>query len=286
MNIKLFFLLIIVIISINLYESYIISKELYDSKLLKELKKLDKELNKICIKNEAIKGYEFSMKLSLNKVENIRYAYGITGKMPNDNPLDENIINEINLSKEFRNLTFDYLKNTKSKLKSIGFSEDRDIGANRVYFEILNEKSKEVPTIASYEKINNKLYFREYNYDYLDEYLENQMNKCGKFGKIINKYIPNYKFRDDGYKFKSDKIDNIESIRITLEGYYTVSDLSNMIFELADYFKIKDLIKIKKWIHFFKDHEVNVLGITFSPKQNITFYTRELTDFINYTKYE
>ncbi len=286
MNIKIFLLLITIIISINLYENSIITKELYDKKLLKELHSLDNLLNKICAKHEAIKGYEFSMKLSKNKVENIRYAYGITGKMPNDNPLDESIINELNLSKEFKKLTFNYLKNTKSKLKSIGFSEDRDINANRVYFEVFDEKLNDIPSIISYEKINNEIYFRQYNYDDLEEYLETQFNKSGKFGKIINKYIPNYKFSNDGYKFKSEKVEDIESIRITLEEYLTINDLSNMIYELSEYFEIKDLSQVKKWIYFFKDHEVNVLGITFSPKQNISFYTRELTDFVNYTKYE
>ena len=286
MNIKIFFLLIIIIIGIILYENSIIKKELYDKKLLKELHNLDKILNKICIKHEAIKGYEFSMKLSNNKVENIRYAYGITGKMPNDNPLDESVINELNLTNEFKKLTFNYLKKTKNKLKSIGFSEDRDINANRVYFEVFDDRFNEIPSIISYERINNKLYFREYNYDYLEEYLDDQIKKSGEFGKIISKYIPSYKFNTDGYKFKSEKIHNIESVRISLEEFIIINDLSNMIFELSEYFKIKDLIKVKKWIHFFKEHEVNVLGITFSPKQNISFYTREITDFVYHTKYE
>ena len=59
-----------------------------------------------------------------------------------------------------------------------------------------------------------------------------------------------------------------------------------MILELADYFNIEDMIEVKKWIYHFKNNEVNVIGITFSPKQNISFYTRELTEYITEIKYE
>ncbi len=286
MNIKLIFILIIIIIIINLYENFIIKKELYNEDLLKTLINLDQQLNEICIKHKAIKGYEFSLKLSKNKVNNIRYMYGLSSDVPNYNQLDINVINELNLSSEFRKLIFNYLKKNNFKLKSIGYSEDQAINAERVYFEIIDEIKKNIPTIISYEKINNNIFLRKYKYEYLREYLENQIKKSGRFGKIITKYIPLNNFESDGYTFKSSKVENIESIRVTLVEYLEVNDLSNMILELADYFNIEDMIEVKKWIYHFKNNEVNVIGITFSPKQNISFYTRELTEYITEIKYE
>ena len=52
MNIKLIFILIIIIIIINLYENFIIKKELYNEDLLKTLINLDQQLNEICISSK------------------------------------------------------------------------------------------------------------------------------------------------------------------------------------------------------------------------------------------
>ena len=276
-------MLLLIIFTITYYENIKVKDELYSKKMLDKFYEIDKKLDSLSIKYNTIKVYEFSIKLSKNKVSNKRYIYGVSS----ETELDRNIIKEIGISNEFQKITNNFLDNNNEKLRSIGFSQDMGISADRIYIEIFGDKKDDnKPSIISYEKINNQIYIRQYRFKDIDDYLENKLNSSGDFGRIIKRYLPSYKFNNDGYKYYSSKLEKVESIRILLNEYNTVYDLRNLILELANYFNISDMIEVKKWIYHFSKSEINMIGITFSPVYNICFYNREVTEYDNQIKYE
>ena len=261
MNIKILIILVIASIIMVCYENSQIKKDLYDKDLLSNLNVIDKNLDLLSIKYNCFKIYEFSIKMSENKVSNKRFAYGITLDGDLHKEIDKKILDDLNVPDTFKDLINKNLGD--QKIVSIGLSEDINNNADRVYVEIdENEGNYLDPSIISYEKIGEDIYTRTYiSKNNITEYLSKKLLKCGKFGSIVNYYFPSHKLNDMGYQYKSDRIEGIKAFRIFLNEYNSVNDLKYFLFDLADYFKMsnENILKIKRWIYHFRHNEVNML---------------------------
>ena len=226
--------------------------------------------------------HEFSLKLSNNQVHNQRYAYGvgINDDEFNFNKIKNNLYKNLNIQKEFIDKIDEYYKkNPKIEIIAFGVSKDDDDSTKRIYLE--NNNNQYNSSIISYEMDkNNNIFTRYYLYKKINDYLYNELNNLGNFGKIFIKYFPKYKIKEDGYKYSTTKEKKIIAFRIYLREYNSINDIKYFIFELADHFNMNNhnIIKIKKWIHHFKYNELNIIGITLYPKQSITLYSNELTE--------
>lgn len=283
---NIYILLILTIISYFLIENEnkIIKKELYNKQLINYIKDVDIKLDYISKTYNCAKMHEFSLKLSNNNVHNQRYAYGIgiTENGPTKfNKIKKELYNKLNIQKEFIDIINKYQKkNSKLEIVAFGVSKDNNDETERVYIENNNIIYK--PAIVSYEMTKDKkIYIRYYVYKKINDYLYEELNKLGYFGKIFIKYFPKYKIKNDGFKYSTTKEKKIIAFRIFIKEYNSIDDIKYFIFDIANYFNMdnKNMIEIKKWIHHFRYNELNILGITLYPKKSITLYSNEYTEY-------
>ena len=160
MNIKIFISLILIILVISYYESIEIKKSVYNDIYLKKLRDIDKKLDIIASKKDYFKLFEFSLKMSENKVGDTRYLYGILSKNNKVDVTDEDL-RYLDLDNDFFKIIKKYKKKYKCKNVTIGISQDVGNSLDRIYIEPYLEnkmRSREGdPKYESYEKEGNKI---------------------------------------------------------------------------------------------------------------------------------
>lgn len=285
MNIKILLSLILIIIVISYYESIEIKKSVYNDIYLKKLRDIDKKLDIIASKKDYFKLFEFSLKMSENKVGDTRYLYGILSKNKKVEVTDEDL-SYLDLDNDFLKIINKYKKKFKCKNVTIGVSQDVGNSLDRIYIEPYLEnkmRSREGdPKYVSYEREGGKINTRYYNSKEINKYLGDRFKNSGTFGHILNDYFPDYKIRPIGFKYVTTKDKKVDSYRFYPHEYNSILDLKNMILDLAVYFKMNNsnMIKIKRWIENFKEYKADVIGVTLYPTYNITFYSREVTQYV------
>lgn len=282
MNIYILLILSIILFLYSKKECRVFKEDLYNKSIVANIKEIDVNIDELCKKYNLMKMYEFSIKLSSNKVSNKRYSYGIGSKSNSKISLIEiknQIFKKLKVSKKLSNIVNNFHKeNNDAEIISIGFSKENDI--DKIYMEIDEIKNYQ-PSIISYEVNKEHIYKRLYTHKYFGEYLYDELKKYKDFGIIFNKYFPRHKIKEEGFKYVTSKDNNIIALRIYCKEYNSINDIKYFIFEICNFFKMdnNNLIKVKKWIHHFQYNELNIIGLTLYPSPSITLYCDELTEY-------